>query len=373
MNVVVIVPTYNEAENIGKMIDILGIEFSKITNHNCMLLVVDGNSPDGTAHIVKSESQNNPFVHLLLEEKKGGLGAAYIYAFKHAINNLRADVIIEMDADFQHSPSDVSRMIKEIDNGYDYVIGSRFLNGGSIPKDWALYRKFLSIGGNYFSKIVLGIFSVNDFTSGFKASRVSGFVDKIDLDSIMSKGFAYKIDLLYKMFKLGAKIKEIPIEFGMRDRGDSKMEKNNFMDSLTMVLRLRYEENKRFFKFCIVGFTGLFVDLTLSNIFRFILPNPSVAASSAALIAMLVTFILNNMWSFSDKKITQMKELIYKFVSYVAISLVPIVVRFFVVDLIVNKYSETFIIYNFAVFISIIFGLIWNFTFYSKIIWRRKK
>ena len=165
------------------------------------------------------------------------------------MQNLQPDIICEMDADFQHDPKDLPRLTKEIYNGYDYAIGSRFTKGGKIPKEWALRRKFLSVGGNLFSKFVLGIFSVNDFTSGFKASRVKGFADSIDLDHILSGGFAYKMDLLFKMHKKGAKIKEVPIEFGIRDRGDSKMEKNNALDSLRVVLTLRYNENKNFFKF----------------------------------------------------------------------------------------------------------------------------
>jgi dolichol-phosphate mannosyltransferase len=232
MKVVVVIPTYNEAQNIIPLIDVLEVEFKKSPENDYHILVVDGNSPDGTGKLVTDASHTKPFVHLLLEQKKAGLGAAYVYGFKHAMKELNADVVVEMDADFQHNPSDVVRLVKEIENGYDYVIGSRFISGGSIPKDWAFHRKMLSIGGNIFTKVVLGIFNVNDFTSGFKASRVKNFVDKLELDSVLSGGFAYKIDLLFRMHKLKAKFKEVPIAFGLRDRGDSKMEKNNFSDSL---------------------------------------------------------------------------------------------------------------------------------------------
>jgi dolichol-phosphate mannosyltransferase len=167
--------------------------------------------------IVANLSKKYNFVHLLTEKEKAGLGAAYAYGFKYAMAEINPEVLVEMDADFQHDPKDVTRLVREISHGYDYVIGSRFTRGGSIPKEWGIYRKFWSVGGNLFSKVVLGIFNVNDFTTGFKASRVRGFVDKLDLDNILSKGFAYKIDLLFKMHKLGAKIKEIPIKFGLRD------------------------------------------------------------------------------------------------------------------------------------------------------------
>jgi dolichol-phosphate mannosyltransferase len=240
MKIVIVIPTYNEAANIGLMIEALTKEFTKAPEHDFHILVVEGNSPDGTAEIVKQKQVQYPFVHLLMEEKKAGLGAAYAFGFKYAMKNLEPDVLVEMDADFQHDPKDITRLVEPLAQGFDYAVGSRFTKGGGIPKDWSLYRKFLSIGGNIFSKVVLGIFSVNDFTSGFKASKVKGFVDKLDLDNILSGGFAYKMDLTFRMHKLGAKIKEVPIQFGLRDRGNSKMESNNFMDSLRVVLTLRF-------------------------------------------------------------------------------------------------------------------------------------
>ncbi len=126
------------------------------------ILVVEGNSPDGTAQVVKDKASQFSFVHLLMEEKKAGLGAAYVYGFRYAMRELKADVVVEMDADFQHDPKELPSLIKEIDNGYDYVIGSRFVKGGSIPKDWGLKRKLFSVLGNLTSKIILGIRGVND-------------------------------------------------------------------------------------------------------------------------------------------------------------------------------------------------------------------
>jgi dolichol-phosphate mannosyltransferase len=373
MNIVVVMPTYNEVDNIKKIVPAIDKVLKKMKKHKSTLLVVDGNSTDGTQEAVSTLSKKYPFVKLLPEKKKSGLGGAYVYAFKHAMKNLKPDVLVEMDADFQHDPNDLPRVVAPIEEGYDYVIGSRFTKGGSIPKGWGFHRKFLSIGGNIFSKIVLGIFSVNDFTTGFKASRVKGFVDKLDLDGILSAGFAYKIDLLFKMHRLGAKIKEVPIAFGLRDGGDSKMERNNALDSLKVVISLRVNENKSFFKFVVVGFIGLFTDITLSNIFRILLPVASVAASIAAFLAMMVTFALNNFWSFSDKKVTGSKNLAALFVPYALVSVVPIIFRFWFVGFIVSRFGNTLISYNGAIFVSVVFGLIWNFTFYSKIIWGKKK
>ncbi|NMB69982.1 glycosyltransferase family 2 protein [candidate division WWE3 bacterium] len=372
MRIVLVVPTYNEAENIGRLIDVLQEVFAKDPANDYRLLVVEGNSPDGTANIVKEKMEHFTNVHLLMEQKKSGLGAAYIYGFKYAMENMAPDVLIEMDADFQHDPHDVVKMVAKISEGYDYVIGSRFTSGGSIPKEWAFYRKLISIGGNIFSKLVLNIWSVNDFTSGFKASRVKNFAEKLDFDSVLSGGFAYKIDLLYKMHRLGAKIAEIPIAFGLRDRGISKMERNNFIDSLKVVLMLRMYENKAFYKFVMVGFAGLFVDTTLFNILRLILPASHTAALVSGFIAMMTTFTLNNFWSFNERKIESTSHKVLGFIIYVASSYVPIQIRSMLVDYATEHFGDTFVVSNIAFFIGIVFGLVWNFTVYSRIIWRKK-
>jgi dolichol-phosphate mannosyltransferase len=371
MKIVIVIPTYKEAENIDRMIEALAGEFKRDTVNDYHILVVEGNSPDGTADIVRKKSAQYPFVHLLMEEKKAGLGAAYIFGFKHAMATLAPDVIMEMDADFQHDPKDVTRLIAGIESGADYVIGSRFTRGGSIPKEWAFYRKLLSIGGNIFSKLVLRIFTVNDFTSGFKASRVRGFVDKLQFDQVLSGGFAYKIDLLFKMHRLGAKIKEVPIAFGLRDRGDSKMEKNNMQDSLRVVLTLAYNENKNFYKFCAVGFVGLFTDTGLFNLFRVFIDSHTAALVSG-FIAMTTTFVLNNFWSFQERKTAQFSELLKKYLVYCVSSIVPIFVRSRIIYLATQFFGNTFIISNTAFLVGVVIGLIWNYLVYSKLIWRKK-
>jgi len=285
---------------------------------------------------------------------------------------MHADVVMEMDADFQHDPNQIPNFVQKIEDGYDYVIGSRFVKGGSIPKEWGFNRKFLSVGGNIFSKVVLGIYSVSDFTSGFKASRVKNYLDRLDLDSVRSKGFAYKIDLLYKMYKLGAKIAEVPIEFGLRDRGNSKMESNNAADSLKVVLSIRINENKNFFKFCVVGVCGLITDTLLFNVFRLTVFDPALSAIVSGFVAMLVTFTLNNTWSFGEKRIFGMAKLAGTFVVYCVSSMVPILIRSQLVDLFVKALGHSFIVANTGFGLGILIGLVWNYFVYSKIIWRKR-
>lgn len=239
MNIVVVMPTYNEAANIGDMIDILlGKVFPKIKNHKMYLLVVDDSSPDGTGEIVSQKMEKYRNVNLLKGEKQG-LGAAYYRGFKYAMEKLKAGAIMEMDADFQHDPSDVPRFVEELDKGYDYIIGSRFIKGGTIPSDWGLYRVFVSVAGNLFTRATLGLWKIHDFTTGFRLSRIKGFLDKIDFSRLLSKSYAYKIHLLVEMYRLGAKIKEIPIKFVSREKGWSKMEGEDFLESLHVVLTIR--------------------------------------------------------------------------------------------------------------------------------------
>lgn len=374
MKIVVIIPTYNERANLEKLIPLLDTVF-KNSKYDFNVLFVDGNSPDGTFEEIQKLSRIHKYIHGILEEKKAGLGAAYTYAFKYAMEKMKADILVEMDADLQHDPHDLPRLVKPIiEDGYDYVIGSRFTKGGSIPKEWNFYRKFLSVGGNIFSKLVLGIFSVNDFTTGFKASRVKGFVDKLPLDTILSAGFAYKIDLLFKMHRLGAKILEVPIEFGLREKGISKMETNNPIDTLKVVVLLRVYEKKSFVKFVIVGFAGLFVDAGLFNIFRLLhFLTPAFGAFISGSLAMLTTFILNNYWSFGDRKLEDSSAKIKGALLYFVSSYIPILVRAKLVYWSVVWFGNGFIPTNIAFFIGISFGLVWNFTVYSKIIWRKNK
>jgi dolichol-phosphate mannosyltransferase len=237
--VVVCMVTYNEADNIGRMIDVLvGGEFPKIKNFEMVLLVIDDFSPDGTGKIVreKMKKYKNIFIS---EDKKIGLGAAYARGFKYAINVLKADAVMEMDADFQHDPRDVKRFVAEFAKGADYIIGSRYISMGSIPKEWSFDRKFLSVVGNWIYRVGLLMWHVHDFTTGFRLARVKGLMEKIDFDKVFSKkSFTYKTRLLWEMQQRGAKIVEIPIKFGLREIGDSKMTTNTFFDSLIIIAEI---------------------------------------------------------------------------------------------------------------------------------------
>ncbi len=162
---------------------------------------------------------------------------------KHAISKFSPDAIVEFDGDFQHNPEDVKRLVSEFDNGFDYVIGSRYVRGGSIPEEWSGRQKFLSKYGSWFIKKALNL-PTNDNTSGLKLSRVAGFYDKLPLDEdkILSRYHAYKIHLLCEMLKLGAKTKEVPIKFLARADGSSKSTFRDILESLKVVSILKFRK-----------------------------------------------------------------------------------------------------------------------------------
>ena len=241
MRIIVIIPTYNERETVVNLIDDLEREFLSMPNHWFGILIVDGNSPDGTAEAVREMAANRRNIDLIVEKEKRGLGMAYIDGMNYAIHQLKADAFIEFDGDGQHNPKDIKRLVAELDNGYDYVIGSRYVQGGSIPEEWAWYRKFLSRFGSLFIKWLLRL-PTNDNTSGFKLSRVARFAEKLPLseNQILSKRHAYKIHLLYEMLALGAKTKEIPIKFLERGGGASKSSLEDIIESLRVAFKLYF-------------------------------------------------------------------------------------------------------------------------------------
>lgn len=220
-NVVVVLPTYNEKDNIGKILEAIYAQRTRLNGINLSVLVVDDSSPDGTADIVRSYQKAYPNLQLL-KGKKQGLGTAYIRGFKYAMSRMKADVVFEMDADFSHDPNDISRLAVEIFYGNDFVIGSRYIPGGSIPNHWSKLRVANSKWGNIFARHVAGLGKIKDCTSGFRAIKVD-LLRKIKLNKLNVKGYAFQINLLHAAIKNGAKVTEVPINFKDRVKGESKL------------------------------------------------------------------------------------------------------------------------------------------------------
>jgi len=230
MRILVIIPTYNESENISSLISEI---FKYVPNAH--ILVIDDNSPDRTYEIVENLSKNDNRIHLIKREKKLGLGSAYVEGFKYAIKN-NYDVVIEMDADFSHQPSDLLKLLEKINEGYDLVIGSRYISGVNVI-NWPMKRLLLSYFANFYARFITGV-PIKDLTAGFKAIKVNA-LKSINLDNIKSNGYAFQIEIKFKIYNKGFKVIEVPIVFYERRSGNSKMSKKIIFEAMIMVWRLR--------------------------------------------------------------------------------------------------------------------------------------
>lgn len=238
-NVVIVIPTYNERENIGSLIEKIEYQIYRISpEYNLLLLIVDDNSPDGTAQIVLNYTNKYKNI-FLLKGKKTGIGTAYIRGFKYAIKKLNADVIFEMDADFSHDPDNIPRLLSGIRDGYDIVIGSRYVSGGSIPESWSTLRKLNSKAGNIFARYIIGIHTIKDCTGRYCAIRAS-LLKKINLDALQVKGYAFQPSLLFHAIKQHASIAEIPIQLRDRIHGASKLQIHDTLEFIQSAFKIRF-------------------------------------------------------------------------------------------------------------------------------------
>ena len=229
MKTLIISPTYNERKNIEQLVDMVIGE-----NPELHLLIVDDNSPDGTGEKVKKLQTEYKNLFLETRPKKSGLGTAYIFGFKWALEK-KYDNIIQMDADLSHNPKDLPRMVNNLQK-YDLVIGSRYINGISVV-NWPLRRLMLSYGANAYSRVITGM-PIMDGTGGFKAWK-SSVLSSIDLDSVKSQGYSFQIEMNFRAWVKKFNIKEIPIIFSDRTIGQSKMSKTIVYEAIFMVWRLR--------------------------------------------------------------------------------------------------------------------------------------
>jgi dolichol-phosphate mannosyltransferase len=319
MKIVVIIPTYNERENIVPLIHALQAEFRKVP-HDMHILVVDDSSPDGTADLVRQELKQSANIFLLSGTKQG-LGAAYIRGMNHALTDLSADAVMEMDADFSHKPSDVPRLIAALDEGADFVIGSRYVPGGSIPAQWGLRRRLNSKWGNVFARYVAGLWKVRDCTAGFRAVRAS-LLRKIDLGGLRVQGYAFQIALLNQAILNRAVVAEVPVEFVDRTKGVTKLGLSDIVEFIMNAWWIRLENSKTFLKFAAVGLSGLLVNLGSFTLLLSAGLNKYLASPVAIEISIITNFLFNNAWTFSHRDTTDafhLKGLKFNIVSLAAL------------------------------------------------------
>jgi dolichol-phosphate mannosyltransferase len=231
MRATVCLPTYNERENLPRMIEAL----RPVLRDDDRVLVIDDNSPDGTGEVADALAAAHPFVAVLHRPHKEGLGRAYIAGFERALAQ-GAELVLEMDCDFSHAPADVPRLIEAAENGADLVLGSRYVPGGGT-RNWGLARRLISRGGSVYTGLFLHM-GVKDPTGGFKCFRRQ-VLEQLDLDSVTPRGYAFQIEMTYRAKRAGFKVVEIPITFVDRVVGQSKMSRSVVLEAIWRVPLLR--------------------------------------------------------------------------------------------------------------------------------------
>jgi dolichol-phosphate mannosyltransferase len=382
--VVVVIPTYNEAGNVLPTTIALTQVFKRCKSYDMHILFVDDNSPDGTAKEITKLIRKYPNVHLLSNKHKGGLGRAYKKGFVVAIDKYQADVVFEFDADLQHDPSIIPAMLHDLENGSDMVMGSRYVEGGGIPKNWGLHRKLLSRYGNIFIKLVMFNFAIKDWTAGYRAIK-SDVVKNIlpIMNNTAFQGYAWQIGFLVKTIAKGYKVSEVPYVFRDRTEGDSKLGPEYIINTTRYIMKTRIEEivNSRVFKFVMVGGTGTLVQITALYFYRMGL-GYQLANFLSIETAIVSNFTLSNLWTFADRKL-KATQIPTKFVQFNVASagsiLIQLAIAFigekfigihslFTVPL-ANIYVDTGMIFS---MVGILVGMFWNFFAYSRFVWKKK-
>lgn len=382
--IVIVIPTYNEAGNVVPLTRALEKIASRVKSSEIHLLFVDDNSPDGTRKVIEKLCQSKRFIHLLNNKRKGGLGHAYKKGFLYAIAKLQADYLFQFDADLQHDENIIPPMIKALDDGADLVLGSRYMPGGAIPKNWPPHRKFLSIVGNLFIRFVMGNFRVRDWTTGYrgiKASVVSNILPLMGNSAF--NGYTYQIGFLVKSLQKGYTVAEVPFHFRDRTEGSSKLGPEYIFNTMRYIMKARLSEivNNRIFKFVITGGTGTLVQITALYFYRMGL-GYQLANFLSIETAIVSNFTLSNLWTFADRKLKAV-QIPGKFVQFNLASAGSILIQLAIAFMgekfiglhflftvpFVSINVDTGMIFS---IVGILIGMFWNFFAYSHFVWKKK-
>lgn len=364
---VIVLPTYNEAKNIGKMLQSIFEVESDIHNWSINILVVDSNSPDGTAVFVEKLQKKHNNLSLLKTEKEG-LGQAYIHGFTYALDNLNPFVLFEMDSDLSHDPKDIPKFLKKIEEGSDFVVGSRYIPGGSIPKDWEIHRKIFSVVGNWIVRLGFMKLSVTEWTNGYRAIK-SWIVKKHLTDMEGYTGYVFQIALLDNAIKSGAKVQEIPVNFTDRIEGSSKIDSVEYIYQTIKYVFL----NSSFIKFAIVGGIGFIIDFGISYfLIETVIVSVWLSTIISAETAIASNFLLNNQWSFKHKRLNRKeRSLLWNFIKFNAIASGSLLIQTVGMTVSTNVFGVTYW-YIYKVLIIIFIIIPYSYFFYNKLVWKDK-
>lgn len=370
MKVVVVIPTYNERDNIKVLLDKLS-ETLKGVKHDLSYLVVDDASPDGTSTVIKKYQKIHKNV-FLLTGKKEGLGRALLRGMTEAFDHMGAHVVLQMDADLSHDPKIAPKLLAAIDNGATFAVGSRYIKGGGIPDNWSIIRKIYSIVGNTIVRFGLGHLSVHDWTGGFRA-YTKEFYLKAKHEMAPYSGYVFQIAFLHKAIHNGAKITEVPFHFTDRMFGHSKIAPAQYILNIyTYIFLSRLNEiiHGSFGKFLVVGGIGFILNAVILVILHSYNWPATLANLVGAAVAIFSNFNLNNVWTFKHNKISGVGQYIWKLLHFYATSAFGVVViQTGTIWIGVHTLGDRWY------FVYFLFGtgllMIWNYVIYSKVIWKK--
>ncbi|MGA2911188.1 MAG: glycosyltransferase family 2 protein [Candidatus Levyibacteriota bacterium] len=373
MKAIVIIPTYNEKGNIERIIPAVEEVFKEVKNYETGILIVDDGSPDGTGEIVKGLMKQYDNLHLL-EGQKNGLGAAYLRGMTYAVNELHADVMFEMDADFFHDPKKIPDFLQKIDEGNDFVIGTRYSAGGSIPANWGLHRKIMSVWGNLLIRTILMRFDIHDWTGGYRAIKKEVFLKEKEKLTAFS-GYTFQVGSLLNAVHDGFKVAEVPFHATDRTMGKSKIPGiKTIIQTLYFVITARIKELVfgPFGKFLVVGGTGFVIQAIILRIMVGIFNiDPTISNLTGAVVAIFSNYNLNNHWTFKTEKISGFGQYLWKLLNFYATSAIGvIIIQTGIIFLGDTLFGKKFYFLYFIIGTG--FLLIYNFTVYRLIIWRKK-
>ena len=367
---VIIVPTYNEVENIKILVPKIFDVARRVVNWELHVVIVDSHSPDDTGKAVINLIKKYPRLHLLRTEKLG-LGRAYIEGFLIAIKKLNPYLLFQMDADLSHNPEAITDFLKKIESGADFVIGSRYMKGGSIPADWGLHRKIFSFFGNLIVRFGFMKLTITDWTSGFRAIKV-WIINSVLKNVDNYSGYVFQVALLDNAVKINARVAEVPINFRDRKIGMSKI---NALQYVFQTLFYVFSHSS-FIKYVIVGFIGFFIDFGISYFFiekvkiaKNIFWMATVISAETAIIS---NFFLNNFWSFSHKKISHgIASYFFSFFKFNLVSLGALIIQAVGIQMLTNFFGPAY----WYIYKVLIIGFIiipYSYILYNKFIWKSK-
>lgn len=367
MNLLICIPTYNEVENIEQFI----IAVFKHCPPQAAVLVIDDNSPDGTAAIVENLIEQFPEqLYLLKRPQKQGLGPAYLAAFAWGLAK-QYDAFLEIDADFSHNPKYIASMLVELQT-HDVVIGSRNIQNGGV-EGWSALRNFISKGGSMYARTILGC-PIKDLTGGFNMWTRNA-LGKIGLANIISRGYSFQVEMKYRAFIADLSCKEIPIIFSDRKYGTSKMSRKIFFEALLNVWKIKFTVGKntaltQFIKFSLTGALGTITNLVIFFLCADMARLPDIPVSVCCfLIAGTQNYLINHKWSFARARETTYPPGTKQWVLFLCASLFGLAVNIIVMMFILSHFVLPYKFIAQACGIAV--GMAINFTLSKLFVWKK--